>query len=587
MMPVPPQRSCNLLLEGGITSGIVYPALITTLAETYRFRHVGGTSAGAIGAAFAAAAEYARSGTIPYDGMGVIDRLAADLGKPISETPGAPLLLQALFQPMDQTRGTFELLSATLAADRLTRLPLKALAQQPLAGLLGALPGLGVVGLTQAAGRPLVQAGGLALGSVLAAVGAVTAALAGGVLRGRQALEESRYGVCPGHTAPDTYPPGLTDWLSQAINEVAGLPPDGAPLTFADLEGRGVTLRTITTCLTLGRPYSLPFANNLFYFKKDEMSALFPDAVVTHLVNHRRHPTDSAEEELHASLAQRKIYPLPEGKNLPVVVAVRLSLSFPILISAVQLHAVDFSRPMPPGGYDVTPVLFTDGGLSSNLPLHFFDSALPDYPTFAVNLRSFPEGQVPDPDEAKNVWLPERSVQGRQPEFRPVEDLSGFGAGILDTSRNWKDGIYITAPGYRDRIVHVHLDGRVEGGLNLSMDNTVVQRLVERGKAAAHALISKFSSPDAWNRHRRVRLVNLLCAVADLGREYETAFASTGESTSWAEILGSTGLGYSFEGKEAATFKTVSDAFRTIGKADATMENRPKPIQQLRLTLDP
>ncbi|MFC3832848.1 MULTISPECIES: patatin-like phospholipase family protein [Deinococcus] len=587
MMPVPPQRSCNLLLEGGITSGIVYPALITTLAETYRFRHVGGTSAGAIGAAFTAAAEYARSGTIPYDGMAVIDRLAADLGKPISQTPGAPLLLQALFQPTDQTRGTFELLSATLASDRLTRLPLKALAQQPLAGLLGALPGLGVVGLTQAAGRPPVQAGGLALGGVLAVVGAVTATLAGGVLRGRQALEASRYGVCPGHMPPDYSPPALTDWLSQAINEVAGLPRDGAPLTFADLEGRGVTLRTITTCLTLGRPYSLPFANNLFYFKKDEMRALFPDAVVRHLVNHGRQPANLDEKKLYASLAQREIYPLPEGKNLPVVVAVRLSLSFPILISAVQLHAVDYSRPMPPGGYDATPVLFTDGGLSSNLPLHFFDSALPEYPTFAVNLRSFPEGQVPDPDEAKNVWLPERSVQGRLPEFRPVKDLSGFGEGILDTSRNWKDGIYITAPGYRDRIVHVHLDGRVEGGLNLSMDNTVVQRLVKRGQAAAQALIDKFSSPDAWNRHRRVRLVNLLCAVADVGREYEAAFASPEGTMSWDAVLAGEDLGYSFADSEAAQFNDISTKLREIGQIDATMDNRPKPYQQLRLILEP
>ena len=38
---------CDLVMRGGITSGIVYPRAIAKLAETYRFRSIGGTSAGA------------------------------------------------------------------------------------------------------------------------------------------------------------------------------------------------------------------------------------------------------------------------------------------------------------------------------------------------------------------------------------------------------------------------------------------------------------------------------------------------------------------------------------------------------------
>ena len=49
----PPE--CDLILKGGITSGIVYPYAILELATKYRFRSLGGTSAGAIAAAFAAA----------------------------------------------------------------------------------------------------------------------------------------------------------------------------------------------------------------------------------------------------------------------------------------------------------------------------------------------------------------------------------------------------------------------------------------------------------------------------------------------------------------------------------------------------
>ena len=55
----PPE--CDAIMKGGITSGIVYPYAILEIATRYRFRSLGGTSAGAIGAAFAAAAEYARS----------------------------------------------------------------------------------------------------------------------------------------------------------------------------------------------------------------------------------------------------------------------------------------------------------------------------------------------------------------------------------------------------------------------------------------------------------------------------------------------------------------------------------------------
>ena len=47
-------------MKGGITSGIVYPAAILRLKDKYRFRNIGGTSAGAMAAALTAAAEYGR-----------------------------------------------------------------------------------------------------------------------------------------------------------------------------------------------------------------------------------------------------------------------------------------------------------------------------------------------------------------------------------------------------------------------------------------------------------------------------------------------------------------------------------------------
>jgi hypothetical protein len=41
---------CDLVMRGGIASGLVYPRAIAKLAEIYDFRSIGGTSVGAIAA---------------------------------------------------------------------------------------------------------------------------------------------------------------------------------------------------------------------------------------------------------------------------------------------------------------------------------------------------------------------------------------------------------------------------------------------------------------------------------------------------------------------------------------------------------
>nr|WP_218565201.1 patatin-like phospholipase family protein [Pseudomonas sp. phDV1] len=51
---------CDLIMKGGITSGIVYPLAITEIAKAFPLRSIGGTSAGATDAAAAAAAELGR-----------------------------------------------------------------------------------------------------------------------------------------------------------------------------------------------------------------------------------------------------------------------------------------------------------------------------------------------------------------------------------------------------------------------------------------------------------------------------------------------------------------------------------------------
>jgi|CXWL01.1.fsa_nt_gi predicted acylesterase/phospholipase RssA len=61
-------RCCDLVLKGGLTSGILYPPAICRIAERFHLVGVGGTSAGAIAGCLAAAAEYRRRTTGGDDG---------------------------------------------------------------------------------------------------------------------------------------------------------------------------------------------------------------------------------------------------------------------------------------------------------------------------------------------------------------------------------------------------------------------------------------------------------------------------------------------------------------------------------------
>ena len=41
-----PRAECDMVMKGGITSGVVYPKAVSHLAKRYHFRNIGGTSAG-------------------------------------------------------------------------------------------------------------------------------------------------------------------------------------------------------------------------------------------------------------------------------------------------------------------------------------------------------------------------------------------------------------------------------------------------------------------------------------------------------------------------------------------------------------
>ena len=110
-----------------------------------------------------------------------------------------------------------------------------------------------------------------------------------------------------------------------------------------------------------------------------------------------------------------------------MIVATRMSLSFPILLCAVPLYAADYSKEFPSG---VIPELercwFSDGGLSSNFPVTLFDSPLPRWPTFAINLTPFNDAHPREPNESKNVYIPHSNQGGIISSFSRFTTLPGF-----------------------------------------------------------------------------------------------------------------------------------------------------------------
>ena len=101
-------------------------------------------------------------------------------------------------------------------------------------------------------------------------------------------------------------------------------------------------------------------------------------------------------------------------RELPVVVAARMSMAFPFFFSASRCTrsiargirrtqtATEVLETLSP-----EKVWFADGGICSNLPVHFFDRALPRWPTFALDLRSFHRDLQPTTNtpERDKVWI--------------------------------------------------------------------------------------------------------------------------------------------------------------------------------------
>lgn len=530
--PLHPKLVCDLVMKGGITSGVTYPWAVCEIATTYKLRNIGGTSAGAIAAAAAAAAEVGRGK--PGAGFARLAMLPRRLStKPQGESK---TVMFNLFQPSDSTRPLFRILEAALGGKdhrvrQVRKIFVAGIAAAPISALIGsalgilALAFLLTLNLTHEALRgDAVAVAAVALGLLASALVALVGAVAGVVFRlataGRRAIGPTHgFGICRGYTpskgktAPvpvdgdlemrdgRTEPKPLTTWLADELDVLAGKGSEGHPLTLGDLREAGVTLRMFTTNLTEGTPYTLPFRTHDFSFDPDEFRMYFPNRVVAYMEDHVPELSDLDEAALvEAKTTNTSLLPLPDPADLPVVVAMRFSLSFPVLLSAVplwRLYADESGDPV------TRKCWFSDGGITSNFPIHFFDSPLPRWPTFAINLG--PAGRAGlNATESKNVWSPLQNRQGGLARWSDIQNVLGFGAAILDTMQNWMDNAQARVPGYRDRIVLVR-HTEEEGGLNLDMPKKKITALATRGMYAGRFLVRRFSGGEERNPGDQLR----------------------------------------------------------------------------------
>lgn len=567
---------CDLVMKGGVTSGIVYPPVVRKLAKKYRFRNVGGTSAGAIAAAVTAAAEYGRE----TGGFTKLKALSDQLGKdnflrnlfqPSKETQPLMDTLYAVFidrkkqgkteettdkknSPLDKFFSVLQFaqfLSETLR-DKNQAVFAKGSRRGFVAGLILALILSGFSFLVfflvaQLTGGSLSGWSFLALLLLLSVPFAWIGRWLGGLGVGvydlydilTNKVPENFFGMCNGRKDDSTSdgPEVLTDWLTANINDLAGMDKNGKPLTFGDLknkgddpQNRGIQLKMVTSNLSHNQPYPLPFDNHLFIFNKQEFDKLFPQNVVEYMTQ-LAYPSKSV-------ILPQGYYFLPEADDLPVTVAMRMSLSFPILIGAVPLYTINQAaftgqqgkKPLELTNDHLQRNWFSDGGISSNFPIHFFDAWLPARPTFGINLISLQsdaieknstdqsqvkqgaisvtnhsENPVHRSDTAnidslcKAIYLPKADDPFIGPEWVDIQALTNFLCAIWSTAQNYRDNTQSRLKSYRERIVQVRLR-HDEGGLNLAMSPKTIDDMVTKGEEAGEELLKFNLEHHKWVR---------------------------------------------------------------------------------------
>lgn len=552
------RRLCDIVMKGGITSGVVYPLAICKLATAYIIKNIGGTSVGAIAAAITAAAEYRRRQFGSGQGYAELSKLPGFLGR-----PGA---LLALFGADPTAKAMLRIALIPIGNDSA---PAKTL--RLIVALIVQYFWIPVLTIAIIFGAFFVAASPLQPGAiwrcllVSAVFGLIAALVFIALWLGHEVvsvLDRNDFGWCHGYSREaDTRLASVTDvteltasevpplfnWLDAFIAQTAGRAKTD-PLTFGDLwnakqppwyesvgDERGIDFRMVTTCLTLGRPFQLPFdptdrisqfadaetdvdddghQRPTVYFREQDLNGYFSADVVRHMVQFGK-KTDLVKDGTY--------YRFPAADKVPIIVATRFSMSFPVLFCAFPLYALDATGEMQ-------RIWFSDGGLTSNFPIHFFDCPLPRWPTFAIDLLGGePSSGTKEAAKSRSrfwnesqrakympgsVFMESDAPRGTVNPWNKLDcgdargNVLAFASSILDAARCWQDVTLGGLPGNASRIVGIRLSDD-EGGLNLNMPPQTIETMTDLGREAGAKLIDVFATgtPEAegWQLHRWIR----------------------------------------------------------------------------------
>ena len=603
----PLDRFCDLVLKGGVVDGVIYPGVLIELARGFRFQSLAGTSVGAIAAALAAASEFSRRLGSDIGFNEVLRKVPEELAKTDPHQEGRTVL-QSLFQTTQPLQRMFavvvDLLSAKRKDFRSTLFKTvwvhywRVLFGWFVGGFTGVVIATLVVPFVDSylhfvyatyecavLGIETLSTGAVFNRFPFAVVTGLVAAVFGfGLTIYREYLcltGQPGFGFCSGLSTDGGKTEALIEWLHRGIQGAARMELS-RPLTFQDLwdapcgpksvDGtrleKSIDLRMMTTCVSHGRPYEMPMVDKSvrLFFSLKEWSHFFPPSIIEHLkaisvryskdtidflaggdIDGVRQPDKQNSPHVESiPSGPDEFRELPIGQ-LPVLVAVRLSMNVPVLFQALPLWAIDHAagRTKTIGGRDAPEfkkAWFADGGLTSNFPLHIFDNPIPEWPTFGVYIAEQSRKKTPagkPPTKKLPYFLAPFHTSGRSEKWFDISDVNTgstskpirrqgfadylFGAGYA--AKGWADNANLRMPGTRDRVVVVYTGGLTLGGFNLKLPGDYILRLgYVNGTKAGEALAKKFlpSEPKfnpklegsaAWLDHRWVRFNAYLTAV--------------------------------------------------------------------------
>jgi hypothetical protein len=606
-------------MKGGVTSGLVYPGAIAALANQYRLRNIGGTSAGAIAAVAAAAMEYGLQTGNPVDPRITLANLPRNVLA--QRTDQGSTRLDAMFSGDVGTSAILDAVKATLSGNpgKLLGLALpvfygsrlfKALIQMIMVSVLQALACGGLAGwaVHVRPTNPVFDAAVVMTIFMASLVGALGLNFQAFRYRPPVALEDvdplfrpiidNGLGLSTGktdlqQTINQQSIPALIPWLHQTIQSLAGLPDDTADdvLTFgklwnlgthpepSSLDPREIDLVLVCSDLNRLQSASFPFLpdNQRLFYDPAAWERLFPKPVMDALAtkswavrDHNAMPDNLGYgcgdlcEALHdhGDLSQR-LQLMPKGRDIPILVAARASMGFPGLFTPVPMWLLRWEgEPKTPNQRRalLSRVYLSDGGLTSNFPIHLFDAVVPSRPTFAINLlypgddlsiEEFQRKPSTNSDAAPPAPVNVRTVGGTsEPVAMAVWDdlmmpfdnkdqvkfykgpasggalsqLLGLMVRVAETSRTWGDVHLFNQTGTRDRTLHIRLTGE-EGGFNFNMSPETIASIDWKGTQAGTVLACRFLKLGAtdplqdyqtpklgWLNHRTVRINGMLAA---------------------------------------------------------------------------